>query len=247
MKPFEIMYLLLMPYLPPLYSHVHELLTNAVEEFKSRTGSSPRILDVGGRKSHYTIGLDARVTISDLPRKSELQELLHLGIDDAIVTQTLRRRTNVEAVVYDDMVNTRLESETYDIVVAVEVLEHVEADAEFVANVSRLLRDGGLFIMTTPNGDYLTTVTNPDHKRHYRREQLSNLLRQYFSEVNVYYAIKGGRFRDWGLRSWSLRYPLRTFKSAIGNYLNRRESAAGDVFQQPHGTHHLIAIARKSV
>lgn len=247
MKPFEVVYLFLMPYLPPLYGHVHDRLVNAVQQLKSHTRLSLRILDVGGRKSHYTIGLDARITISELPRESELQERLNLGINDAIVTQILRRRSNVEAVVYDDMVDTQLTPGAYDIVVAVEVLEHVEADAKFVSNVFRLLRPGGLYIMTTPNGDYLTRVTNPDHKRHYRREQLAELLQQHFPEVDVYYAIKGGRFRDWGLRAWSPRNPLRTFKSALGNFINRRESATEAMAHQAYGTHHLVAIARKFI
>lgn len=245
MKPFEIGYLLLMPCLPPLYGHVRSQLVSFVQDMKNLTGESPRILDVGGRKSHYTIGLDGRITISDLPRESELQEWLNLGINERIVDQIHRRRSNVEAVVYDDMTDTRLAPESFDIVVAVEVLEHVEADAGFVENVLKLLRPGGLFIMTTPNGDYLTTVTNPDHRRHYRRDQLVGLLQQFFPKVDVYYAIKGGRFRRWGLRSWSLKRPLRTLKSATGNLINRWESARNEVARQAYGTHHLVAVARK--
>ncbi len=240
------MYSCLRPFLPPIYRHVYDRLTVLVRESKRRTGTTPRILDVGGRKSHYTIGLDAKITISELPRESDVQKQLHLGITDQMAIQTRKRRSNIETIVYDDMVNTRLPRESYDIVVAIEVLEHVEADSRFVMNVFSLLRPGGSFLMTTPNGDYVTDITNPDHKRHYRREQLVSLLLESFPETEVYYAVKGSRFREWGLRSWSPKHPITTLRSMVGNYINWRESMSTDLANQPQGTHHLVAIARKS-
>ena len=81
--------------------------------------------------------------------------------------------------------------------VSVEVLEHVEEDDLFVKEVSRVLKPGGVFIMTTPNGDWVENK-NPDHKRHYKRNQLDTLLNKYFEDVSVEYAIVGGKFRKSG-------------------------------------------------
>ena len=239
MKPFEVTYLSLAPLLVPLQRIVRARLTELAKSFPQR----PRILDVGGRKSHYTIGVPGDITISDLPRESELQKMLHLGINSAIVDQTRARRSNVHDVVYDDMSHSMLPAATFDCVVSVEVLEHVDEDDAFVRHVSRVLKPAGVFLMTTPNGDSVKH-DNPDHKRHYTRHQLWELLSRHFKRVEVEYAILGGRYRRWGLNSWSPRKPVTTVKSMIGNFINYRESMNGEVKERKVGTRHLIAVAR---
>ena len=65
MKPFELTYLSLATLVTPLQRIVRSRLTELAKSFPQR----PRILDVGGRKSHYTIGVPGDITISDLPRE----------------------------------------------------------------------------------------------------------------------------------------------------------------------------------
>jgi SAM-dependent methyltransferase len=241
MTPFELSFLSLCWLLPPLHRRVRAQLVRLARE----DGGSSEILDVGGRKSHYTIGVPGRITISDLPRQSDVQKHLNLGLNDAIMEQTRRRRSNVAGLVYDDMTRTKLPSASFDTVVAVEVLEHVEEDDLFVRNVARTLKPGGWFIMTTPNGDAVPIPHNVDHKRHYHREQLTALLSAHFKQVEVRYAIKAGRFRSWGLKSWSPRHPLQTALSMLGNVINSIESAGEARAEDVLGTRHLFAVARK--
>jgi SAM-dependent methyltransferase len=240
MKRFELTYLVLEPFFPPLWRRVRaELL-----RLSGRGERRPRILDVGGRKSHYSIGVPARITISDLIRRSKVQQTLHLGISGDIARQTLDRRSNVKAVVFDDMTSSGFRNGSFDCVVAVEVIEHVEQDEAFVREIGRVLRPGGTLVMTTPNGDYVRN-TNPDHKRHYSRTELELLLGRYFADVDVHYAVAGGRFRRWALKSWSPRRPVQTMRSMLGSLVNGWQSARRELRNQPLGTHHLFAIARK--
>ena len=240
MTSFELSYLCLRPFLPPLHRKVSRRLSRLARS----NGRQADVLDVGGRKSHYTIGIPARITITDLPRETEIQKRLNLGISDSIIEQGYVRRSNVNKMLFDDMTRSSLPDSSFDYVVAVEVLEHVEQDEQFVKEVSRVLKPGGIFLMTTPNGDSVKN-TNPDHKRHYTRGQLASLLETHFSSVEVEYAIRGGTFRTLGLRSWSLKRPVRTALSMIGNVINTIQSARESLKHQPHGTRHLIATARK--
>jgi SAM-dependent methyltransferase len=241
MKSFEWFYLFLQPVYLPLHRQVRRELLGITKRFNG----SREILDVGGRKSHYTIGLAANITISDLPRESAIQHQLSLGINDTIIQSTLNRRSNVRRIVFDDMASSSLPDGAFDCVVAVEVLEHVERDADFVGHVQRVLKPGGVFLMTTPNGDYLKKP-NADHKRHYTRRQLTGLLSEYFDECRVQYAIKGGTFHRWGLKGWSPKRLHKTALSMLGNFVNSFESTRASIKERASGTHHLIAVAAKS-
>jgi SAM-dependent methyltransferase len=241
MTPFELVYLCAEPFLPSLYRQVRRRLKTAADDAQAE----PETLDVGGRKSHYTIGVPGRVTISELPRVTDLQSQLNLGMTARISEQLRRRRSNVREVCLDDMTRSSLPDSRFDCVVAVEVLEHVEEDRLFLGNVRRVLKPGGVFLMTTPNGDHIATPTNPDHKRHYTREELSSLLASFFAPVEVEYAIEGGRFHSLGLKSWSVKHPVRTALSMLGNAVNAVQSSRPSIKQQSIGTQHLIATAGK--
>jgi SAM-dependent methyltransferase len=238
---FEIVYVCAEPALSPLYSIVRRRLQRMIRT----TGKGlPELLDVGGRKTHYTVGLSARVTVTDLPRRSTLQESLNLGVTDAMVRQLQARRSNISRVMLDDMTQSALPDASFDCVVAVEVIEHVADDESFVREIHRVLKPGGHFLATTPNGD-VRANTNPDHKRHYKRAELHALLSRHFAVVTVDYAIRDGRFHSLGLRSWSIRHPIRTAVGMAANLVNGLQSRRPDVRAQVFGTCHLIATTRK--
>lgn len=240
MKPHELTYLGVEPFLLPLHKKIRRRLVKIAKSYSHR----PEILDVGGRKSHYTIAVPGHITITDLPRETDVQRELNLGINQEIVEKTYSRRSNVRRILLDDMTRSSLPASSFDCVVSVEVLEHVEEDARFVEEVYRVLKPGGVFLMTTPNGDSVKN-TNPDHKRHYTREQLSALLSSVFEKVEVEYAIQGGVYRKLGLRSWSVRRPGRTALSMVGNLVNSIQSTGETIKHRSQGTRHLIAAAGK--
>ena len=236
LKPYEVARILVEPALPHLYYKTRRDLRRLL-----RPGQ--RILDVGGRRSPYTVGLPAEITIFDRPRESELQKKLGLGIDDSVLARIKHRRSNIEAIEFGDMTRCELGSSTFDGVVSVEVIEHVAEDDAFVSHIARVLRPGGWAYLTTPNGDFIEN-TNPDHVRHYRREELASLLRRHFAEVEVVYGVATTANWKHGLLSFSLNRPFATLRAAIGNVRNHRESRG--VADSSQNTAHLFAIARRS-
>lgn len=240
MKTYELIRWAFEPLLPPLYKQVRMKLLGAV----GNNGVKKNILDVGGRKSPYTIFVPGDVTVIDLPRVTEIQKSLNLGITDEIVQSMKKKRSNIVNFIFGDMTKSDLESESFDVTVSVEVIEHVEEDDKFVSEISRVLKPGGVFILTTPNGDFVKN-SNPDHKRHYKKVELENLLGKYFSEVKVEYAIWGGSYRKRGLKSWAIKKPYQTISSMIGNVVSSIQSSKPEVKDSSQNTHHLIGVARK--
>ena len=74
------------------------------------------------------------------------------------------------------------EDEQFDNVISFQVIEHIKRDRDFVREVSRVLRKGGSFIVSTPNAP-MSLTRNPWHVREYRAEELKSLLLEHFAEV----------------------------------------------------------------
>lgn len=74
--------------------------------------------------------------------------------------------------------------ESFDFVISFQVIEHIEQDRKFVAEVSRVLRKGGMFIVSTPNAP-MSLTRNPWHVREYTAQELKALLAPNFASVEM--------------------------------------------------------------
>ncbi len=74
--------------------------------------------------------------------------------------------------------------ESFDFVISFQVIEHIKQDREFVAEVSRVLRKGGMFIVSTPNAP-MSLTRNPWHVREYTAQELKALLAPNFASVEM--------------------------------------------------------------
>lgn len=175
------------------------------------------------------------------------------------------RRMNVPPIDFPDG--------SFDCVISFQVIEHIRRDEEFVREVSRVLRKGGVFVVSTPNAP-MSLTRNPWHVREYTATELTRLLHGSFAEVECrgvfgndrvmeYYAAnKAGveritRFDPLDLQhrlpAWMLRLPYD-----ILNRMNRRRLLADNrsltssismsdyrVAPYDEGCFDLFCIARK--
>jgi ubiquinone/menaquinone biosynthesis C-methylase UbiE len=81
---------------------------------------------------------------------------------------------------------------SYDIVVSLETIEHVDDDDRFLSEIVRVLRSPGRFLCSTPNRTVTNPGTsihdrprNPHHVREYTREEFRSLLGRYFGSVRL--------------------------------------------------------------
>ncbi len=130
------------------------------------------------------------------------------------------------------------DSESFDCVISFQVIEHIKADAQFVAEVARVLKPGGLFVVSTPNID-MSLTRNPWHVREYTAREFSALLGAEFDDVTPlgvvgnekimeYYAQnKAGveRITRWDIFRLQYRLPrwMLQIPYDILNRLNRRK------------------------
>jgi len=78
---------------------------------------------------------------------------------------------------------------TFDVVIAFQVIEHINDDAAFIGEVKRALKKGGLFLLTTPNKAMRLpsgmAPWNIYHKREYSVDELRLLLENKFASARI--------------------------------------------------------------
>lgn len=114
---------------------------------------------------------------------------------DKQLPQNVMQLENVE---YYDMQVPPIgfENCSFDSVVSFQVIEHIEADLEFVNEVSRVLRPGGKFVVSTPNGP-MSLTRNPWHVREYCADELQNILECNFSKVEAYGVVGNDKVMEY--------------------------------------------------
>lgn len=88
------------------------------------------------------------------------------------------------------------DNNSFDFVVAFQVIEHIKKDIEFVREVKRVLKPDGKFIVSTPNAP-MSLTRNPYHVREYSADELTNLLECEFSHVEAMGVSGNGKVMEY--------------------------------------------------
>ena len=73
---------------------------------------------------------------------------------------------------------------TYDSIVSFQVIEHIQDDVLFLKEIHRLLKPGGVALVTTPNRR-MSLSRNPWHIREYLPHELKSLAGKIFARVEM--------------------------------------------------------------
>jgi SAM-dependent methyltransferase len=73
---------------------------------------------------------------------------------------------------------------SFDTVVSFQVIEHIQNDVQFLEEINRVLRPGGVALLTTPNR-LLSLSRNPWHIREYTAAELTGLAKPIFTKVDM--------------------------------------------------------------
>jgi GT2 family glycosyltransferase/SAM-dependent methyltransferase/glycosyltransferase involved in cell wall biosynthesis len=161
------------PDLQVVYEHLHRYA------FATRFVEGARVLDLAAGEG-YGVAMLADAA----------KEVVGVDIDADTVRHARRsyRRTNVRFEL-GSIIDPRLldgEAGSFDVVTCFEAIEHVERQDILLANVHRLLRPGGLFIVSTPDRDVYNegkSEHNPFHAHELDVDEFTELLQAQFSHV----------------------------------------------------------------
>lgn len=77
-----------------------------------------------------------------------------------------------------------LNDNTFDSIVTFQVIEHIQDDQLFIREMHRVLKPGGIALLTTPN-IRMTLTRNPWHVREYTAQELKSMASKVFGSVQM--------------------------------------------------------------
>jgi len=135
------------------------------------------ILDIG------SIGQTDSYSLWNLYKNSKCRSLTGIDLPESkeIVKKYFKidksKIAGEEKIVFGNMETYNFNRE-FDVIVAGDVLEHVDNQGLFLSNIKKHLREDGILILTTPNAKWLTALLppNPTHKLWHDRYTLACML-----------------------------------------------------------------------
>jgi ubiquinone/menaquinone biosynthesis C-methylase UbiE len=137
-----------------------------------------------------------------------------------------------------DATNISFKKKAFDVVISFETLEHLMKYEQFISEISRVLTDEGLFIVSTPNKLAFSALddlySNKYHFKEFTLKEFYFLLGRYFSEIQLFgegkMDMKYNTLRD--IRKLLLKKtrfdPLKFYK--LGNSLFNKIIKPADIF-----------------
>jgi SAM-dependent methyltransferase len=101
-----------------------------------------------------------------------------LGLDPSEESIRWTAAKGLPEVIKGDVCDLPFDTGSFDMVLATDVLEHVDDDARAVAEIARTLKPGGHVLITVPSFEMLWGLQDvvAHHKRRYRMPQLLRLI-----------------------------------------------------------------------
>jgi 2-polyprenyl-3-methyl-5-hydroxy-6-metoxy-1,4-benzoquinol methylase len=136
-----------------------------------------------------------------------------------------------------------VESDAYDVVISFQVIEHIRDDKSFLKEIHRVLKSGGIALLSTPNRP-MSLTRNPWHEREYTGDELLNLSKTIFQHAEMK-GITGNdkvmeyheqnrksvaRYTRWDILDLQHRLPAALLRMPyeILNRMNRKKLQAGN-------------------
>ncbi len=107
----------------------------------------------------------------------------------------------------------------FDVACSFETLEHLDSPERYIAEVRQVLKEGGVFIISTPQAKRTThRPKDPYHKVEFSQRDFTELLRKYFIRVEIF----GQRRLQSNFHYYLQRIDILHLRALLPDFLRRK-------------------------
>jgi GT2 family glycosyltransferase/2-polyprenyl-3-methyl-5-hydroxy-6-metoxy-1,4-benzoquinol methylase len=132
--------------------------------------------------------------------ESGAQKVTAYDIDSKAIDFANKNFSHSNIVFAQGDAETLILNKKYDVILSFEVIEHLNHPEKLLQTVSKSLKKGGVFILSTPNKSYSIMdgdkPSNPYHIYEYYPSELKKLLLKYFKSVDLYGVVLQNKERS---------------------------------------------------
>lgn len=137
---------------------------------------------------------------------------------------------------------------SFDVIISFETIEHIKKYDKFLKECRRVLRNGGLFICSTPNKKISSPHTklplNPFHAKEFFPEEFYEIINKYFVDTRLYgqknINLIKKRIIDIGRRTLSIIPKGEIIKRVIKKYISSNDKFSDFNIDQQNGRVELL-------
>ncbi len=204
--------------------------------------TSPTILDAGCGTGAIMKELDKLGTVH--------------GIDVSRRALTYARKRGLHNLAQGSLTNLPFENKHFDVIVALDVIEHVKEDGKAISEMFRVLKSNGCLLMAVPAFSLLWSTHDKlnHHYRRYTHTKLIQLLQSHhFSIVRYHYfgittflpLLTMSLLERWRLvSSWSFFKPVNPYVNRFLTSMFTLDLYLCSVLKPPFGTS-IFLVAEK--
>jgi SAM-dependent methyltransferase len=141
----------------------------------AQVAASKRVLDAGCGLGYGT----------EILSSAGAAEVIGIDLNAEAVEEARRRINGAGTVQQGDVQGLEFGDQSFDLVVCFETIEHVEEAPSALAEFHRVLRPGGVLLLSSPNPDAYPPG-NEHHVREYKPGELVDLVCEHFSNVEYH-------------------------------------------------------------
>lgn len=113
-----------------------------------------------------------------------------VDIDESTINNALKkyRKANLNFI-KGDVISIPVADKIIDVAISFETIEHISDHEKMILEIKRVLKDDGVFIISTPDKKYYSDeggYANPHHQKELYENEFKELLQKHFAAVKFY-------------------------------------------------------------
>ena len=145
--------------------------------FAAKWANKRTVLDLGCGEGYGT----------KILKRAGASKIIGVDINKEVIKQAKKNYSSKSVFFQEgDAQGLEFKDKSFDLVISLELIEHLQNYKKYLKEVKRVLKTKGVFILSTPNKDNYRGESSPFHVKEFSLEELRETLTGLFQKVEIF-------------------------------------------------------------